>query len=709
MLKPEELHIPKLRQDILLMEGPAEHDGAPTWTLYDPAAHKYYKIGWLEFECLVRFDKCATAKQLLAKIAAETPLKIDEDTVKHLINFMLAHNLVRANNPGVLAYLENESEKRQKPLWKRILHGYLYFTIPLFKPQRFLERTFPYIRFLFSSNFFTGALVLLAYGVFLTLQRWDEFQHTFMSYFDIEGMALMLMTTVFVKIIHEMSHAYTATKYGVPVPTMGIAVMVMYPVLYTETTNIWRLSSRAQRMHIAAAGVMGEIVLASVALILWHVLPPGPGQSIAFIVAVVSMLASLIMNLNPLMRFDGYYLFSDLTGFDNLQDRSFLFAKWRLRRILWGWNDPPPEAIAPERQHFLEIFGFATWVYRFFLFMGIAVMVYYIFPKPLGLVLMLVEVAFFIAYPILREIVAWKKGFERIYTSFRGRLTTVILLAAIISAFIPWQSRVAVPAMLHAASYKKLYPPVPALITRIHVSDNQEVTAGQALFELKAPQIDLDLDLARQKLALAKNIKDRERTSPELMNRRLTIDQEIAASEKEIEGLLAQQAQLVIRADFDGKVKDYNLYLEEGMWVSPRDLLAVVVADTKHTLTGYIQEQDVARVREEAKGVFYPDTAPFAKYPVRLSKIEKTDSTSIYWHELSSVYGGSIPSDPGPNREPLARYTLYSVNFDLADTPGGSLPSIATRGEIRIEADPISPVKSLAKRAISLFLRESGL
>lgn len=709
MIGLDEIHVPKLRQDIQLLEGPTEPDGAPTWTLHDPSANKFYKIGWLEFECLVRFGKCRTAKELLASVARETTLRADEDTIKHLINFLMAHNLLRANDPGMLAYLEKENERRRQPLWKRILHGYLYFTIPLFRPQRFLEKTFPYIRFLFSGNFFSVMLALLGYGIFLTLQRWDEFLHTFMSYLDLEGIALMVITTIFVKIIHEMSHAYTATKYGVPVPTIGVALMVLYPVLYTETTSIWRLSSRTQRMHIAAAGVMGETVLASIALILWHILPPGLGQSVAFIVAAVSMLASLIMNLNPLMRFDGYYLFSDLTGFDNLQDRSFNFAKWRLRRILWGWNDPPPETLVPERQHFLEIFGFSTLIYRFFLFLGIAVMVYYLFPKPLGLVLMLIEILFFIALPIWKEMLIWKEGFGKISSSMHGKLAFFVGFLLILSLFVPWQHSIAVPAMLHAQTYKNLYPPVPARIEKIAVNASKTVTSGEALFILSSPELDYDIDIAHQKLTLAENVRDREQASRELSNKRLTIQQEIDTVKKQLEGLLEQRELLTVRADFSGKIRDMNPYLHEGLWVNPSEQLALLIEPEKNILTGYVREQDIARVRENTQGYFYPETDLTKRYPVTVSQIEKTDTNNIFWQELSSVYGGPIPADSGPNRQPIARYTLYSVKFALETVNEITPPGLATRGVIRLEADPTSPAKSLIKHTISLFLRESGL
>ena len=371
----DDVTLPALRSDIQLNESSPEPEGMPTWTLYDPAANKYYKIGWLEFECLARFGKAETGKQLVLLLRKETTLDVDYESVAALVNFLILNNLVRSSGEGVAEYFESYRGKADKPLWQRAVHGYLFFTLPLFKPHKFLSKTYPFISFLFTRYFMTAVLLLLAFGIFLSVQRTDEMFSTFMSYFSFEGVVLFLVSTILIKIVHELGHAYMATKYGVPVTTIGIAFIVMYPILYTETTNAWRLDSRRDRLYIAAAGLMTELALASVALVAWHFMAPGILQSLCFMVAVVSLIASIAINLNPLMKFDGYYLFSDIVGIDNLQDRSFAFLKWRLRRTLWGWDDDVPEMVTADRQKLFTGFGFAMCIYRFFLYLGIALMV----------------------------------------------------------------------------------------------------------------------------------------------------------------------------------------------------------------------------------------------------------------------------------------------------------------------------------------------
>lgn len=708
---PHEILLPTLRSDIQLNEAPPEPEGGPAWTLYDPAGNKYYKIGWLEFECLRRFDQCKNAAELVALMEKETPLHPDEDTVAALVSFLVLHNLVVTSGDGASKHFGDEKERRHKEWWETMLHGYLFFTVPLFKPQRFLEKTFPYIKFLFTRQFMTAATCLFLYGVFLSVQRFDEFITTFMNYFNIEGVILFLVATFIVKVFHELGHAYTATKYGVPVTVMGVAVMVLYPVLYSETTNAWKLQNRRHRMYIAASGVMTELVLASVALVMWHVLTPGIAQSLCFMIAVVSLLASVVVNFNPLMRFDGYYIFSDLVGVDNLQDRSFAFAKWKLRRFLWGWDDDSPEIIPEDRQNFLTIFGFSMLAYRFMLYAGIAVLVYHLFFQPLGLILMIVELAFFIFLPIWREVKVWWKRRDDIKSSRRAKVWLALLAVVFLFGLVPVQTSVEVPAVIHSHSYKRLYATAPAQINEIQVANGQRVKKDDLLFRLSSPQLEYSIVIARQRLQSLVDIKDSGQANLDLSKRRVTLENEIETTRQELEGLISQKDLLQVRAPYDGVVRDLNTALHVGDWIGTDQILAVLVDDSKLALSGYVREKDIPRVSAGTKGAFYVEYSAFEKFPVVLDHIEQSGGNEIFWSELSSIHNGPLPAerDGQGGVRSLPRYTLYPARFLLVETGvKADFPDFVARGTIRLDARRTSLLNLLIQRAISVVIRESG-
>ncbi|MEZ5902937.1 MAG: biotin/lipoyl-binding protein [Alphaproteobacteria bacterium] len=634
------LILPALRNDIQLNDAPTEPDGTPTWTLYDPAANKYYKIGWLEFECLMRFKKYESVDELIESIKKDTTLNPDEETINELIEFLITHNLVYATANESVHHFEDRRKMTEQVWWKKAVHSYLFFIIPLFKPEKFLKATYPFIRPLLTKPFMAGVFLLLTYGIFLSVQRFDEIANTFLNYLSLEGVILFVGATVIVKIIHELGHAYTATKYDVPVTTIGIAFIVLYPILYTETTNAWKLKNRQHRLLIAASGMMAELALSSVTLILWHFLPPGMLQSLCFMVAIVSMLSSLLVNLNPLMKFDGYYLFSDLIEIDNLQDRSFAFAKWRLRQFIWGWDTEKPENLSTDKQKLLTYFGFAVWVYRFFLYLGIALLVYHFFFQPLGLIFMTVELAFFIGLPIIRELKVWGENIHEILSPLRGKIALFILIVLFSLFFMPMHKTVEIPVTLHAQDYERYFPPISSKIEEIKVSQGQRVEKGDILFRLSSSDLNKNIKIVTQRLEDLKAIRASSQATVELANRRSLINTEIENTEDELQGLKKISNSLIVQARFSGTIKIIDSSLQEGQWINNRTMLTLLANDNKKILSGYIRETDVEKISDLQDGKFYADYSPFEVYDVTLKKLDQSTADTIYWVELSSINGG---------------------------------------------------------------------
>lgn len=701
--------LPVLRSDIQLFEAPMEREGMPSWTLYDPAANKYYKIGWMEFECLGRFKHVKNVGRLIEKVNTETTLAIDLDDIKSLVFFLIFNNLVQSSGDQVAEYFESERKRKKRPWWERVLHSYLFFTLPLFKPRDFLKKTYPFVKPFFTQQFMMLVLCLLFYGIFLSIQRFDELAATFMNYFSFEGAVLFLFSTIIIKFVHEFGHAYAATKYGVPVTTIGIAFIVLYPVLYTETTNAWRMKNRRQRIFISLAGVLAELSLAAIALIMWHYLSPGPLQSLCFMVAVVSMLASIFINFNPLMRFDGYYLFSDIVGVDNLQDRSIAIMKWRLRRFLWGWDDEPPETLSRKSRNMMLSFGIAMCIYRFFLFVGIAIIVYHIFFKPLGLILMLVELAFFIGMPIFREMRVWKGRFDEIWKTGRGRITLGITSFIFVLCLLPVYNRVEIPAVLHASVYNKIYAPVPARIEEILVQSGERVEKGQILFRLSSPEVEFNIQLLEQRLSDLRNIKDSSQATLELAQKRMTLEQEITAAEKELLGYRKIHEQLIIRSNFEGVVKDVELNLQVGQWINTDLQLAYIVNHDDYKLTGYIKEKDASRLLALSSGTFYPEFSPARRYDVQFDRIDHTALDTVFWAELASPFNGSVPAELSAGQlKTLPRYTFYTVDFSFDESVSNArVPDFVARGTIVLNAVPTSLAIILIQKINNYFLQDS--
>jgi len=713
-MQKEGIKLPELNPLLHLYKSQNSNEGQPVWTLHNPVSNSYFQIGWAEFECLARFHKVSTADELKELVETETSLSISLDEIDQLITFLKQNGLVALKDQDAIP-----EKKNAKPFLKRILHGYLFFTIPLVKPDRFLKKTLPYVRPLLSKGFVSAMMVLLTLGAIMTLQRADEFLATFSQMLSWEGVITLALTFAGIKVVHELAHAYTAVKYGVPVPHMGVAFIVMYPILYTETTGGWRLSSRRQRLHIGMAGILAELSLAAIFLQVWHFSPYGSAaQSIAFSVVAISLAGSLLVNLNPLMRFDGYYMLSDLSGIDNLQQRACHFARWKLREVLFGLGDPVPEYFSDARQKFLVVFSFALLTYRFFLFLGIALLVYFIFFKPLGLFLMIIELLWFIGLPVWSEIKIWITRRRDIAQTRRSKVTAAIAAALLIFMIVPIPRNIHMPAVIHAAEFRNVYAPVPARVETIRISEGQFADKGMLLMRLSSPELEYDLSRMREKLSELNNKKRLWQVSRnDNDERRSSIEDQIEAIKIQIAGLEEQKKRLSIYAPFDGYVRDLDPGLQRGRYFNPDEVMFRMVNDKRMRVSAYAGENDWPVIEPGMDAVFIPDFSAFETLKLVSVSVDPVDVQNLAWPELASVYGGALPAEAaqedGKELSPLN--SVYAVQLDLKDSDMQNEndifenASFVHTGTVRLKSPPRSIFVRYINELVSLAQKELSL
>ncbi|HSK41901.1 MAG TPA: site-2 protease family protein, partial [Arenibaculum sp.] len=441
--------MPPLREELTLHPGPRTPSGVPTWTLQDPANNRFFRIGWAEFEMLSRWD-LGSMEAIAEAVSRDTTLDLAGDRVEAFVRFLAGCSLLQVRGEQAVGGLVRQAQAQRRHWAAWMLKNYLFFRIPLVRPDGFLTATRGLVGWVFSPGFLALVLAAAAAGGWLVVRQWDGFIHSFSYFFSIEGALLAALALGLSKVLHELGHAYVANRFGCRVPTMGLAFLVLWPVLYTDTSEAWKLPSRRPRLAIGAAGMATELALAALATLAWAFLPDGPARSACFLLATTTWILTLVVNLNPFMRFDGYYLLSDWLDIANLQDRSFALARWRLREALFGLGDPRPERFERHVEHLLIAYAVATWIYRFFLFLGIALLVYHLFFKALGIVLFAVELAWFIARPVLGELRVWASRRREVRLNRQTALSLFMLSAALAAVVIPWRSTVPAPALLRA-------------------------------------------------------------------------------------------------------------------------------------------------------------------------------------------------------------------------------------------------------------------
>lgn len=656
-----------LRDELILHAGPANRDGSPSWTLEDPLRGLYFRIGWAEMAMLSRWSM-GNAAQIVADVNQTSALTLDDSDVQYFNRFLQANSLTRVSGDEALAQFSRQVEQSRVSIWRKLLKNYLFFRIPLWHPDRFLSATLPWVEPFFSRTFLKLTLLVAVLGLFLAGRQWETFKHTFLHFFTLEGAALAGLTLCFTKILHEFGHAYTCKRFGARVATMGVAFLVMMPVLYTDTSGSWKLTRRRQRMAIGAAGMMTELVLAAWATLAWSFLPDGMLRSAAFMLATTTWIMTLAINLSPLMRFDGYFLLSDGLQMPNLQNRGFAIGRWQMREWLFGLGDAPPEHFPRWLQRTLVGYAFAVWIYRFFLFTGIAILVYHMTFKLLGMLLFAIEIGYFVVMPVVNEVREWSKR-RKDYRMNRNMTTTLVVSAVVLLLLmIPWQRGVYAPALLRAEQQSSLYMPVPAMIQRIDVKVGQPVQAGQTLFTLSSDALAHEQKQLERQIATLNWQSTFQVFNKEAAGDHQRVKQEHEAALQKLQVLQRQSEQLTVRAPIDGVVADMTTPLETGEWLGQGEWLAVVTKPTGGLVEAFVSEKDWQRLRTGAKGTFYLQDVSRSSLPLTIVEIASTATRDLNAApELASIYGGDIATLSDAQRKLHPEQAVYRVLLSLPD------------------------------------------
>jgi putative peptide zinc metalloprotease protein len=703
--KPQERKLPTLRANLQFNRGTPTPDGVPTWTIVDPVRNRYFQIEWPVYQMIQRW-KAGTIEKLHASMTAETTCRTTIEDVEDFVKFLYTNNLTEQSASGKHTDYQSQAQAGQHNWLMWLVHHYLFIKIPLFHPHSFLKTTLPFVAPLYTPVAGWTFAVLGLIGLILVGRQWDAFVSTFLYFFNWHGAILYSLSLGGVKVVHELGHAYTATRFGCRVPTMGVAFMVMMPVMYSDVTDSYRLTSKRKRLLIASGGVIAELGLAAVALFAWGFLPEGSLRSIAFIVATTSLAMSLIVNLNPLMRFDGYYVLADGLGIPNLQDRSFAFGQWMLRALLFGHQSTPPETVSARMRHTMVVYAWATWLYRLILFAGIALMVYHYFFKALGIILFMVEIIWFIAMPIYRELTAWWNSRNLYVASPRTWMTAACLSVAFALMVIPLQTNISVPAVLQASSYATIFAPTPGRLQEVLVRDGQVVKAGESLVILENPSLEKEVRLAETKVEMWDYRLGRLAGYGQDRDQRQVIAESLRAGLAELTGLEAKQANLTLKAPIAGSVRDRADSLIAGRWIDQKVPIVYLVDDRQAEIESFVPVDELAYVAVGQPARFVPLDLTRPSVEAHVTQVAEVDEREFMVPYLASVYGGDVPVRKDDKGRLKPEVSVYRVRLRLDDA--GTSPDHILAGHVQIEGQSSSIAKRAWDQVAATLVRESG-
>ncbi len=483
--------ISSLRSDIKFIP-PGQH--GENAMLYDPLSEAYYKLS--EHSCrIIQMMDSPCKMQDFLKRAADAGLTVTEEELADIILFLDQNSLFVPEYGRTGKKYESYKLLMEKSRILRAASVYLFFKLPPIYPDRFFTATAPAAKLVFNRYTVMFLVIAALCGYILLARQWHEACNSFINSLSWAGLVNYFWALLVTKSIHELSHGYTAKVLGAKVRAMGVSFIVFYPRLFVDLTDSWRLP-RHQRLLCDSAGIISELIFGGLAAAVWVYAPPGPLKSTMFYLFAVSTLGTLLVNGNPFIRYDGYYILTDILNIENLMTRSSEYLKSFNRRFFLGLGSYPDAGDCSGAA--LYFFGAASFIYRIFLYTSIILLVYFqfAFAKPVAIVLMGLELFTMILLPLWRELKLL--GTARKKVSKVKACFTLLLLAAVFSLFfIPFPWSLDLPCEITAENKVLVTMDEGAFASERLTEEPIQVDKGDRILECHSPLLDFALQKSR--------------------------------------------------------------------------------------------------------------------------------------------------------------------------------------------------------------------
>lgn len=479
-----------------LVVRPRRVAGQSHWILKDPVALRYYTLREEEYFVWSRLNGAAIPEVLCRSFAERfSPQVLSLQELLRFVKELAATGLVVADHLGSGSWTEDR--RQQQARWRRLAAvNPLAIRFRGVDPDWFLDLLVVWLGGVFSRAGVLAGLVLVLSAVLLWWTHAEEFARRWpeeLAQWTVRDLVSVAGVLMVVKIAHELGHGLACKRFGGEVHEIGVLLLVFTPCLYCNVTDAWLLPSKWQRMAVGAAGMWVELLLASAAGWLWWASAPGWFHAACLQVVVICAASTLIFNINPLLRYDGYYILADWLDIPNLQQQAWSELKRHVMRWCGGLATPPPADLPARWRCWLPWYAAISFVYRLVV-IGLILWLVYAWLEPQGLARVAQAIALFTVVALLAGPLA--QGQQTRTQSPAGRRLTWnslgrgLACAAVVGllASVPVPARVRAPLLLEPADAQNVYVTVEGYLEWI-VPPGSFVQAGEPIARLSNPSL----------------------------------------------------------------------------------------------------------------------------------------------------------------------------------------------------------------------------
>lgn len=476
--------------------------GRKWYVLTDPFTNHFYRLSPEAYEFVARLyinkDVGTVWEELVSKNPDNSLTQGDViDLLAQLYHANLLHYKLAENS----VKLFDRYKKKKQKLFQSSLLNILFFRMPLFDPDLLLKRLMPLIKLIFSPFGLFLWIGVVGFGIKLAIDNFSQLHEQSQGILAPSNLFLLYIGMALVKVIHEFGHSFAVRRFGGEVHVMGVMLLLLTPLPYMDATSAWAFRNRWKRVLVGASGILFELFIAGVAAVVWANTGEGLIHTLAYNMLFVASVSTLLFNVNPLLRFDGYYILSDLVNAPNLHQQSTEHIHYIIEKYCFGKKDGDSPAKSAHDAFFLSLFGTLSGMYKFVVFSGI-----FMFVSERSLLLALVMgISLVISWLIVpvTKLVKYLSSSPRLYRiRLRANIVTIgaiLLLIAFLGA-VPFPANFKSPGILEADPFLVVTNDTFGKVDSVFVNSGDTVEVGDTLFLMSNHELHNEISIVEAAL-----------------------------------------------------------------------------------------------------------------------------------------------------------------------------------------------------------------
>jgi putative peptide zinc metalloprotease protein len=560
--------------------------------LQNPFSNQFFRIRPAAYEFVARLRREKTVQEVWQECLERFPDDAPgQEAVLQLLSQLYFANLLQYDAGSDTAQLFQRYQRTKQRETRARLLNVMFMRFPLLDPDQFLLRTMPLARAIISPLGALVWMVVVGMALNVVLEHWTTLRDQSQGVLAPGNLFLLYAGMVLVKTIHEFGHAYFCRRFGGEVHVMGIMLMIFTPMPYVDATSSWGFRNRWKRVLVGAAGMIVELFAAALATFVWANTGPGTLHSLAYNMMFVASVSTVVFNLNPLLRYDGYYILSDLLEIPNLYQKSLNQLRHLAERYLFGVKKSESPTQSGREKTWLTVYGIASNIYRVVVFSGILLFVADRFLL-IGIIMAAVCLISWVMVPTVGLIryLAASPALDR--QRPRAIAISVAIVAALLVVLnvVPFPNHFRAPGVVKAREWTEVMNESSGRVATLLAQPGERVTKGQTLLRLENQQLELELAAANaSREEVDARLRQARREDPASLKPLLS---RLESVQKRIDRLQRDKEALVIKARQDGFWVSPQIKDSVGRWLLRGTSLGLIVNPAVFEFTATVAQED---------------------------------------------------------------------------------------------------------------------